>query len=126
MKQAGFTNLKIQETLGKSDFFVRKWLKRFKGGSNLQNEKRSGRSKEVTKSLKTRIKRYILKPRYGSIGETTKKLLVQNVCFSRETVRNVAKGIGLKFVRKPSKPVLTEAHKQKRLVFVNEFLKVKM
>jgi len=57
MKQTGFTNVKIQETLNKSKFFVGKWLKRYKKVSDLQDEKGSGRPKKVKKSLEGRIKR---------------------------------------------------------------------
>lgn len=125
MKQKGFTNLNIQKTLGKSKFFVTKWLKRFKEGSNLQDAKRSGRPKKVTKPLEAKLKMYLLNPRYGSLREAQKKLLIQNVCISKETIRTVAKKIMIKFRRKPSKPVLKDVHKQKRLKFVNEFLRSK-
>jgi transposase len=122
MKQAGFTNVKIQETLNKSDFFVKKWLKRFKNESNLEDKKRSGRPKKVTKNLEAKVKKYLSKPRYGSLKETRKKLLVENLCISKETVRKIALRVGMKFRMKPSKPILTQAHKEKRLEFVKEFL----
>lgn len=125
LKQNGFSIKKIKETLNKSKSFITKWCKLFNEGSDLKDKKRSGRPPKVTKSIEKKVQRYLSQPRYGSIRETQKKLLRENIILSRKTIGKAARTVGMKFRKKPSKPLLKEVHKVKRLTFVNKYLSPK-
>jgi len=122
LKQTNFSYKTIANMLNISESSVKRWVKRSKQTENVNDAKRSGRPKKVTKSLEGKVKKYLCTPRYGSLRATQKKLSVQNVSLSVETVRNLSKKVGAKFTIRPLKPFLKEVHKQKRLLFVNKYL----
>jgi transposase len=119
LRKNGFSIAKVQAILKKSRSFVVKW-------SNLErteDAERSGRPKKTDKKQEVKVAKYLKQKAYGSLSSVQNKLKSENLSLSIDTIRNIAIRQQLVYKIKTPKPVLTDLQKEKRLLFVKEFLK---
>jgi ribosomal protein S14 len=104
----------IQRHTGFSWDFVTRWY----GPANADDVKRRGRKPLVNSKTRATIKRKMEGKERGST-----RSVARDVGLGRETVRKTARRMGLKPYHKPRQPLLTDAHRARRLAFARTFAK---
>ena len=119
LAQEGYSYSVIGNKLRRSKGWVAKWVKRSKKGQ-LVNRERPDRSKVLTKAAVKIIKKAKYRRGFG-LRQIEKSLKASGLNGSKETIRHYMKQeLKWKSWRRRKAPLLTEAHKKKRLLFARE------
>lgn len=119
LAQEGYSCSVIGVKLGRSKGWVAKWVERSKHGE-LGDNARSGRPKILTQAAIKLIKKAKYRRGFG-LRQIEKSLKASGLKGNKDTIRNYMK-VELKWRnwKRGKTPLLTEAHKKKRLLFARE------
>jgi transposase len=98
--------------------FVTRWVEKFERGDPIEDEKRSGRPKKLSKTKEIEVERKLTRKRRHSsrvVARDLKRFKVADISY--KTVQRTAKNRGLRSYRRGKTSKLTEKHKQDRLKF---------
>lgn len=116
----GKTMVEIAEELGRSEGWVRYWLRREESGKPLENLVRPGRPKKLSPEQEEAVVDMLRDRSVGSLRRVRKRLQMDGTAsVSVGTIRNTAKRRRLRCVRERRKPKLTDTQKEKRLAFAS-------
>ena len=123
MSAAGIPQQDIAAQLGKSVWWVGKWVGRQRESKSMTDLPRSGRPRKTTKEEDDRAVELLEQSEVGSLRRVKRKLGEEGINVCKDTIRQRALENARKYKKKPSKPLLTPAQKEKRLKFAKRELK---
>ena len=123
LSAAGISQRDIAAQLGKSVWWVGKWVGRRKESKSMTDLPRSGRPRKTAKEEDDRVVELLEDSGVGSLRRVKRKLGEEGVNVGRETIRQRALEKAKKYKKKPPKPLLTSAQKEKRLKFAKRELR---
>lgn len=119
----GYSYSVIAKKLNRSKWWVSKWVSRSKNDELFVDKVRIGRPKILSIAAKKLIKKAKYKRGYG-LRQLEKQLNVRGETGCKETIRSyMLHELKWQNFRRKKTPLLTEAHKKRRLVFAREYSK---
>lgn len=116
------TSKQISKVIRCSEKTVKFWLKRFEATGDVEELKRSGRPRKTTSKEDKLIINLLKKNRESTRAGIQAKLKKKGINLSEETIRRRVTESGYSFKNPLVKPLLTENHKKKRLIWAQEHL----
>lgn len=113
----GFTQKEVAEQLGKSERWVRKWIRREREHQGMKDLPRSGRPREIEEDTREQIVNLLEDKAVGSLRRAKRKLYQSGIDIGRSTIHQIAQERGKRYKKRPRKPLLTARHKEERLKF---------
>jgi transposase len=115
------------EICGKTGFdhrFVKRWIAKHNGSGSLDDAKRAGRPRKLSKSVEWTVERKMRKKRRRSSRVIARELKRQKVCdVSYMTVQRTVRRRGLRAFKQQKTSQLSQAHKRGRLRFAKTNIK---
>lgn len=100
---------------------IRTTITRYRETGMFTNKRRSGRKRSTTARQDRLLQRISLGDRQKTSKDLSSELLVQHgISISAQTVRRRLSNVGLRGCKARHKPLLTEEHKKKRLLWANQ------
>lgn len=125
LKKLGYSSSIISQRTGVGVRTVNRTTKRWKETESLDDRPRSGRTPKLNKKVCSKIVDLLTDKKCGSTRKAKAVLARRGISLSLTSIRNGAKRAGKKHVKGTVKPLLTRAHRRKRLAFVQRHLKCK-
>src|SRR5690242_13308458 len=107
MSAAGIPQQDIAAQLGKSVWWVGKWVGRQSESKSMNDLPRSGRPRKTTKEEDDRAVELLEESEVGSLRRVKRKLGEEGINVCKDTIRQRALENARKYKKKPSKPLLT-------------------
>jgi hypothetical protein len=122
LAKEGYSHSVIAKKLNRSKWWVCKWVGRNRDDELLVDKPRNGRPKVLSNAAKKLIRNAKYKRGQG-LRRLEKHLKARGEIGSRETIRRyMANDLKWKNFRRKKQPLLTDAHKKRRIVFAREHL----
>lgn len=115
----GMTHLsQIQKKTGESWMYIKRTIERFEETGDVVDLPRSGRPKKLSEKTLRRVRRCLTRKKTGSLRKTAAYLKRKyNLCPSKTTIGRIAAALKLRYLVRPKKPLLTQAHQKARVQF---------
>jgi transposase len=113
----GIPQQEVAEQLGKSERWVRKWVKRAEEGKEMKDLHRPGRPQEIDDNTRARVVELLEDRKVGSIRRAKRKLSETGIDVGRSTIHRIAHENGKQYKKRRKKPLLSQSQKKMRVTF---------